>query len=440
MSFLSKQSQVCTKSELDLFMVPPTQTSVESARIVEYESYTENSDGPLHFTIIGVEDEYLDLSQTYLYVKSKITNSKGEPVADTNVVGPTNLFLHSMFSQVDISIKNQKITSSVNTYPYRCYIETLLNYGEDAKTSHLGAALFHKDTAGQMESIATSKAEFDEEINEGWLKRRNATSKGEFDMFGRIHADLFFQDRYLLDNVNVDVKLTKARDSFCLIGDGKDEYKVKFLKAVLHVRQVRISPDVRLAHAKVLENNTAKYPIKRVETKAIVISKDLLNKTLEGVSTGHLPNRIVFGLVDSDSYNGDYKKNCFNFKHYNLSRVAVTVNGHDAPYSPIEVDFKNNLYTKAYYSLFTGLDRAPLDLGNNITKSDYKEGYTLFAFDLTPDMCSGEHLNLIKSGNVRIDLKFSEALPNPVCCVVYMEYEGLLEINKARNIAVDFII
>ena len=31
-------------------------------------------------------------------------------------------------------------------------------------------------------------------------------------------------------------------------------------------------------------------------------------------------------------------------------------------------------------------------------------------------------------------------MTNPICCVIYMEYEGLIEINKARNVAVDFII
>jgi hypothetical protein len=75
MSFLHKSSHECTKSELDLFAVPPTQTSIETARIVQYDTVTQNSDGPLHFVVIGVEGEYVDLSQTYIYVKAKITNA-----------------------------------------------------------------------------------------------------------------------------------------------------------------------------------------------------------------------------------------------------------------------------------------------------------------------------------------------------------------------------
>jgi hypothetical protein len=137
MSFLSKNSMECAKSELDLFAVPPTQTSIESARIVEYNSDTQANDGPLHFVVVGVEGEYVDLSQTYIYVKAKITTAKGDDITQENVVGPSNLLLHTMFSQVDVSVRNQKITNSVYTYPYRCMFETLLNYGSDAKESHL---------------------------------------------------------------------------------------------------------------------------------------------------------------------------------------------------------------------------------------------------------------------------------------------------------------
>ena len=146
------------------------------------------------------------------------------------------------------------------------------------------------------------------------------------------------------------IDLHKSRDSFALIGDAKDEYKFKFIQAKLYVRQVKISADVLLAHAKILQTSTVKYPIKKVETKAIVISSGVTNATLEGVSKGPLPNRIVFGLVDCDSYNGSYAKNCFNFKHNNLIEVGVVANGSHVPYSPISLDFDKSLLTASSYA------------------------------------------------------------------------------------------
>ena len=53
------------------------------------------------------------------------------------VVGPTNLLLNSLFSQVDVFFNDKLISSSSNTYAYRAYLETLLNYGKAAKNHNL---------------------------------------------------------------------------------------------------------------------------------------------------------------------------------------------------------------------------------------------------------------------------------------------------------------
>ena len=73
-------------------------------------------------------------------------------------------------------------------------IETLLNYGEDAKTSQLSVAMFYKDTPGKMDVV--SPVADDEDANMG-LKARYAFTKQSqtVDMLGPIHSDIFFQDR-----------------------------------------------------------------------------------------------------------------------------------------------------------------------------------------------------------------------------------------------------
>ena len=45
-----------------------------------------------------------------------------------------------MFSQVDVSLVEKEISSSYNTYVYRAYLETLLNYGKPGKESHLSSS------------------------------------------------------------------------------------------------------------------------------------------------------------------------------------------------------------------------------------------------------------------------------------------------------------
>jgi len=79
-----------------------------------------------------------------MFVKAKITKANGTALDAETKVGPVKLFLHSLFSQVDVSLNEQLISPSTNTYSYRAMIETLQNYGEDAKSSQLSMALFTK--------------------------------------------------------------------------------------------------------------------------------------------------------------------------------------------------------------------------------------------------------------------------------------------------------
>ncbi|GFV05324.1 uncharacterized protein F54H12.2 [Trichonephila clavipes] len=101
---------------------------------------------PVEFHISGSAEDYIDLSQTQLYVKAKIVKVDNTPITKDDTIGPVNLFLHSLFSQVDVSLNDRVVSNSSNTYPYRSYIETLLNHGYDSKTSQLTAELFYKDS------------------------------------------------------------------------------------------------------------------------------------------------------------------------------------------------------------------------------------------------------------------------------------------------------
>ena len=149
MSLIDANSCLCANSELDLFTVPPTQTSIESGSYVEYHPVAAlNNTNVIEFTVPGSSEDYLDLTSTYLHVQAKLTNADGSDTDGGDSVGPVNLMLHSLFSQIDVALNGKTITSSTSTYAYRAMVETLLDYGKPAKESQLTTALFYKDSAG----------------------------------------------------------------------------------------------------------------------------------------------------------------------------------------------------------------------------------------------------------------------------------------------------
>jgi hypothetical protein len=215
MSFLHKQSNECAKSELDFFQLPPTQVAAEAARIIEY--YPQNStksSGPIQFDIYGSSDEYIDPSQIFLYLEANILDADSKELSNDMVCTSANNLLHTAFEQVDLQLNDTVITPASNTYPYRAMIETLFNYGNDAKESHLQAAMYFKDDSGQMDSLDLVTSNTVKALNTGFVKRNAITNKKPFDMFGRLHLDFFFQDRYRINNVNMKLKLIRAKIAF----------------------------------------------------------------------------------------------------------------------------------------------------------------------------------------------------------------------------------
>src|SRR5664279_270983 len=438
MAFVHECSCECTKSELDLFSVPPTQTSIENGSWVEYHPISTITNGaPIEFDVSSSGEDYMDFANSYLHIRAKIQRANGDDLANDDQVGPVNNFLHSMFSQIDVTMNGTLISSSTNTYPYRAYIENLLSYGPDAKESQLTASLFYKDTAGKMDVADPRVAVAD--VNIGLKKRADFTSENKtVDMVGRLHSDIFFQPRYMLNEVNTKIRLSRSKDSFCLMCAGGNTYRVVIVSAALFIRKVKVSPSVYLAHAKTLENGMAKYPIRRVVCKTFTIPTGYLDVSHEKLFSGQLPVRMVIGCVDNDGFNGHFGRNPFNFKHYSMSEISVYLDGQHQAIKPLQSDFGNNQFIRSYMTLFSGTGKENRNEGNGIERSDYNNGYALYAFDLTPDLSDDDHFNLAKQGSVRIDMKFATALPNTVTVIAYAEFENVIEIDRNRNVVFDF--
>ena len=435
MAFLHSASDEVLRSELDLWVLPPTQTVVESGQWVPYKPLTSlDQANSIEFCCPGTGNEYLDLAHTLLYVKAKIIQPDGVDFVaeDNNDAAPINYFLHSLWSQVDVSLNQKVISQSSMTYPVKSYIEALLNYDKPAKNSHMTMRMWYRDTAGRLDDFTGTD-------NSGLNVRRQLTQNSRpVELLGPLHADFFNQDRFLLNNVELRVKLSRSRDAFVLMSTYQNE-KVQVLDATLWVRKVRLSPSVLLAHTEALEKAPAKYPFTRTDIKNFTIPAGLQDKSIANLHLGQIPKRIIIGFVSNQAYNGSYRSNPFNFQHFDLNYLSLYVDSQQIPAQPLTPDFQRNAYVEAYNTLFSGSGIHWKDEGNDISYTDYGRGYTLFVFDLSPDLSAHEqHWNLQKQGIVRLDLRFRVPLPAAINCIVYSEFNNLIEIDKNRHVVVDF--
>lgn len=143
---------------LDLFSIPATDTTFTAGRYIVYNP-KQSGINPFEF-IIRSNTEFIDLAQSYFTIEGKITkDDDGQIVTATQLYPAPNMF-HTMIKQPSVWLNGQLVTDQTDTYPYKAYLETLLNYGKNASETLLKPSGWYKATdypnpitANKMDSV-----------------------------------------------------------------------------------------------------------------------------------------------------------------------------------------------------------------------------------------------------------------------------------------------
>ena len=181
----------------------------------------------------------------------------------------------------------------------------------------------------------------------------------------------------------------------------------------------------------------AQYAITRTTPKVFTVPRGQQSQHIDSAFLGEIPKRIVVCMMDNDSYNGNYKKNPFNFKHYNLTQIGISVNGEEVPFKPLKLNFDEKLFATAYNTLFSGTGKLHGNSGSMIKREGYSEGYTIIVADLTPFEI-GNNFDLKAEGTLSTDLVFKSPLAATINVLVYAEYDNVIEIDSIRNVIKDW--
>ena len=403
-----------------------------------WEGYTTGitnqitEDGSVDIHIKASGSQYLDLQRSRLHVKAKIVKEDGGNLEETDVVTPVNLWMQSLFNQVDVYFQQKLVSSSGTNYAYKAYMDVLLNFSEDAERSQIQTQLFYKDSAGAFDQTKITEIP----LNQGLILRQKLAKNSQLvDMCGPIFADTFNMSRYLLNEVDVRLKLFQSKHEFRLMSSvaGK-KYKVIITEVMLKAAMVGIHPDILKSHARTLNDKPAIYPFNRTDVKTFAVPKGQYNVNLDDIFQGKIPNRLVLGMVSADAYAGDLTKNPFNFKHYNFDFMCLYANGQSVPAKALQPKFSSNTFIEAYQTLFSGMNIDGKDAGITCSRNDYPKGYTLVVFDLSSEVVDASVQTVQKQGNLQLEIRFAEALPEAINVILYASFPGEISIDQARTI------
>ncbi len=437
-------------SDLAIFETPRVNSAVEQIEIVRYKPVSALTEKPsvVDFQIANISPKYLDLSRSRLTVECKVVNGDNSAIVQDSMtegvmsipresrVGLTNYTLHSMWSNVELSLQNQVISPHVvNNYQYKAIIDALCR--NTLSPGEMAAAMFYRDDSEFMDDLNTGVSAG----NPAQAKRRLMIQDSRrFIMSGVINHDICHQGRLILNNLPLTLRLYPAKDEFVLVSSIDPEvsppaatFKLLITDVSFDVCYVKPSASVLLSQDRVLrDDRKARYPYMRSVVKTVHVPKGSQTFAVDDIYSSYLPADFYAVFVDSEAYVGKYNKYGYMFSHANVSRIGLYIDGQSKPQKPYETSFEDDKWNKStYMDAYMGL------LGSNpekcsISYQEFGEYYTIFRFEL--DKYTDGVFPRPKRGHARLEVSFSKATDKNYTLVLYGLFSSLMEVDVSRNL------
>ena len=202
----------------------------------------------------------------------------------------------------------------------------------------------------------------------------------------------------------------------------------------LYVYKRQFINKVVVTHASIMEETKAMYPFKCTEVRTYNGNKGNTEVTKENPYESKISTQFILGMVDADSYIGNWRKNPLNFKHYDISSAAFYIDDESIAKQPYKLNPSDGKFIEPFMELNSILGKAGEHVDIGISTENYLEGTFLLPFDITPtSVANMEYLGRKKGGNCRIELQFHKPLPHNIMIITYAIFPMELQIDMARN-------
>ena len=434
-------SDIRLPESLALWDMPSSTLAIRGRTFVDYRPTSLIQDGcPIVFNIPSLDSSYRDLSKAILFVHLTLVNSEGAGNYEVPVA-LVNLPSHSLFRNVECQLNEKVVESGTAHHTYKALIECLLGTTETEKRTLLQNEGFYQDTPGQFDNVSGSTTE---PVNEGFIQRWGLfNGMRRVELAGPLRLDVFQTTRCLISGLSLRLKFWPQSDAFLLMNgsDGQATFRVKVEDMFIRIPQVDLDPVILAAHEQALDINPARYPYMETRVKSFPVPQGAHSHSVDDVFDGDVPSCLVFGLVNSEAFEGHDKKNPYLFHHYDLDSVSVLINNYFQPYAPLRCEFGPAWSNSAqlYRNLFDVFKTSEGTVCNGISMKAFLQGTTLLAFRLAPEreeLVTEREIPLFRRGQVKVQLSFASPLPENVALVCYGRFPRLLQITKQREILI----
>ena len=420
----------------------PIVDDVLSSQEQEIYPTTSLDENCIEFKFQTDRNHYVNLRQSFLALKLKFVKGRGydtyeskekkkehkdESVVFTETsddsdqeeevarVTYVNNILHSIFSNVEVYINNQQIYNSNGLYAHKPYI-----------SNNFKAAI--SEYKGVLHCEVYDYEQDPEDINNPLLdpfftRRMKLPSRPDaFMLYGKLRIDFFSASELLYPNMNIRLRLIRARPNFYMISDNAN-VSLGIVDCSLYTRRIALKDDYHKKRKDMLAYAPVEYNYLETLAKTFIIPARQNQVFQENISNNAPIRRIAIEMNTNSAFTGSFTENPFWYQQFDLRQIRILRGGQPIVY--FDTADKCRLYATLMKAM-NFQDDIP-----SIPIDDFKDHYVL-VFDLTSmqDATENCHYPEFVGEPMRLELKFTNPVENVTELIILVERMSSVAVDK----------
>ncbi len=233
-----------------------------------------------------------------------------------------------------------------------------MNNGAEAKSGGgIECGLYAKDTARFLLDVDPISGG-----NQGLrLRRQTINGSRTFYMEGALDIDCLKTTKSILNGIDLKLSFVQSSNRFRIISASeKHEFKLEIASCDLHICKVQPPPQILLSHQTIMK---VRYFYRRRDICQLLLSAGSFSGHFENVFNHELPIFSYMVLVPSRVVQGRFDTNGYDFHHYNLTYLNVSINGKNISRGPFQMNVESSDFIDAYMNIFRSTGKNNLDTG-----------------------------------------------------------------------------
>lgn len=389
------------------------------------------TDKYVEFNIPKAHGSFIDMSSLALELKIKVTKNDGTNLGDDDKLVFVNGLVHTMFKSASVFLGGVQVENNY-LYNYSAFLKmlTTLNHHQVKKLGR--NAFFFLDEKGSGIVDKYDDTYFTNLTNSEKLTMTSIKKDGVH-LCSPLLLNLSGIDSYLLDGIDVNIRLEFASPSFIInTSQSGNEIKLHVELCKLWATRVFPQPEAMAAlNASLNEpGNYIDYIYNKTITKSYVIAMNQSTIAVDLPWNNCIPSKIYLMIVDMKSFSGAYDKNPLYLTHGNLNGLSISVNGRSL------YQFKDSFpkeFASIYYYTLKSIGIAQ---DNLLYYDAFTKGRMIIVLDLKSEDIK-EAIDPEFTGNLRINMTFSQTSNSNRMLLLFGDTQGILRVNHDRQIYSD---